>query len=90
MITTNRIPLLLCLVFYGINLLGQTSSTPSGAGTSISPYLISSLDELYWIQDENKTASSIYIELANDIDASATSTWTNGWEPIGGTFSGVF
>ena len=90
MITTNRIPLLLCLVFYGINLLGQTSSTPSGAGTSISPYLISSLDELYWIQDENKTASSIYIELANDIDASATSTWTNGWEPIGGTFQGSF
>ena len=86
----NRFILILSLVFCSFNLLGQTSSTPFGAGTSISPYLISNLNELYWIQSQNKTAATVYIELTNDIDASATSTWTNGWEPIGGTFQGSF
>ena len=36
----NRFILILSLVFCSFNLLGQTSSTPFGAGTSISPYLI--------------------------------------------------
>jgi len=78
--------------------LAQTATLPSGDGSSGNPYLIATLENLYWI-----TADSVrwseglhYVQTAN-IDASATSTWVDGdnkgWSPIGTDitrFSGTY
>lgn len=77
-------------VLLSANLLfGQTATAPSGAGTSVSPYQISSLNNLYWIS-QNSLAWGAYYQQTTDIDASSTSTWNSngsggyyGWTPIG-------
>lgn len=53
----------------------------TGSGTQADPYIISDVDDL---QDMNLDLSAYY-ELANDIDASATSGWNSGlgFEPVG-------
>src|SRR5690606_17074110 len=52
----------------------------AGSGTSGSPYLITTVDQLNEIRD----FPSAYWKLANDIDASATINWNDGlgWIPI--------
>jgi hypothetical protein len=70
----------------------QTSIAPSGSGTSSNPYLISSLENLYWISTSLISNSIVFTNntfflQTNDIDASATSSWTNKWIPIGGRTS---
>lgn len=52
----------------------------AGSGTSGSPYLITTVDQLNEIRD----FPSAYWKLANDIDASATINWNDGlgWTPI--------
>ncbi len=62
----------------------QSSTPPSGSGTSGDPYLITSLDNLYWLS-QNSTEWDKYYEQTADIDASSTSTWDSGagFSPIG-------
>jgi hypothetical protein len=57
----------------------------TGLGTQASPYIISTLDDLNMVRNN----LSAYYILANDIDASATSTWNSGagWVPIGNSTS---
>ncbi len=71
------------------------SSAPQGEGTTSNPYLISTLNELLWISENPGEWDKHYLQ-TDDIDASATSLWSdgNGWQPIGtGTtrgFTGVY
>jgi hypothetical protein len=65
-------------------LQAQTATAPSGSGTSIDPYQIATLNNLYWISQNSSSWSSYFMQTA-DIDASATSSWNSGagWTPIG-------
>lgn len=83
--------LLLFFTLLHLNGYSQTATAPSGSGSSADPYLISSLDNLYWVSTSlinNATFSDGKFFLqTNDIDASSTSSWTNKWIPIGGRIS---
>jgi hypothetical protein len=59
-------------------------STPSGAGTSGDPYLIATLDNLYWIAENATRWDKVYKQTA-DIDATTSSSWDGGagFSPIG-------
>jgi hypothetical protein len=61
-----------------------TNWTPSGAGTSESPYQIANLNNLVWMMETESSWNS-YFELTADIDASASSSWDGGkgFAPIG-------
>ena len=65
---------------------GFTTGTgePSGSGTSVSPYLVSTINNLYWITQNSDEWDKDYKQTAN-IDASTTSTWDSnaGFSPIG-------
>jgi len=74
--------------------LAQIPLQPTGSGTEADPYLISSLNKLYWVAYQNNTNGNTfngkYFKQTADIDASTTSTWFDdgedgyyGWEPIG-------
>ena len=85
----------LCLTLV---LQAQTTTPPSGSGTSADPYLIASLNNLYWISQNSTSWSGYFLQTA-DIDASATSSWNSGtgWAPIapftttsGTYFSGTY
>lgn len=80
----------------------QTATAPSsGDGSSGNPYQIETLENLYWLsqQEGNSDATGLYwsrnyIQTA-DIDASASSGWNSntGWNPIGNattSFSGTY
>jgi len=62
---------------------------PQGEGTEVAPYLISNLEELYWIADQvnnyNNNFEGKYFLQTNDIDARETKNWFGGkgWQPIG-------
>lgn len=69
----------------------QTATPPSaGDGSANNPYQISSINNLYWLQQDSNQWSKHYIQIAN-IDASATQTWNagKGWTPIGSAVSEV-
>ena len=87
----RNIILVLILSLFYLNGHSQTATAPSGSGTSADPYLISSLENLYWVSTSlinNATFSDGKFFLqTNNIDASATSSWTNKWIPIGGRTS---
>ncbi len=74
----------------GSSILDNQESTFAGTGTVADPYIITNLVEL---QNMKNNVSANYT-LANDIDASDTSTWgSGGWDPIGdwlSTFNGTF
>src|SRR6056297_153763 len=79
------------LVFFGVLALSlsskaQTATAPSGSGTSVDPYLIGSLENLYWIA-ENTVRWDYYYQQTANINASTTTTWFSGegWSPIGNT-----
>jgi len=59
-----------------------------GSGTLEDPYIIYDVDDLQAVS----TNLAAYYELANDIDASATSGWNggDGFAPIGPSFTGHF
>ena len=66
--------------------ISQTAEAPRGTGTSCDPYLVTSLNNLYWISQNSSTWSSgNYFVQLNDIDASSTASWNSGqgWEAIG-------
>ncbi len=78
--------LLTALSMPAVFLFSQTAVAPSGTGTSGDPYLISSLDNLYWVsQNSASWASGKYFQQTTDIDASGTSSWFSGagFVPIG-------
>ncbi len=58
-----------------------------GSGTSTDPYQISTLDDLQAMDDINY--NSYHFILTNDIDASATSSWNDGFNPIGFSQNGA-
>ncbi len=87
--------------FYATNSLGTVYSEqwtfntmpldpirPEGNGSKENPYLIASLNNLYWlsrqVQARNFFANKYFRQTA-DIDATVTSQWNQGagWEPIG-------
>ena len=82
---------LFLFTFISLSAIGQTAAEPSGSGTATDPYLISSLNELYWVstkQIENQSFSDgKYFLQTKNIDASDTANWSNGWIPIGGRSS---
>ena len=64
----------------------QTSTAPSGTGTQADPFLIATLDNLYWVtQNSSSWAYGKYFKQTANIDASATSFWDSGagLSPIG-------
>jgi hypothetical protein len=84
----NYIKTLCLLIFFSLSssviLQAQTPLTPSGGGTSSSdPYIISSLENLYWIADQvnNQGAdfTNKFFKQTADIDLGGYSNWT----PIG-------
>ncbi len=93
--------LFLGCLFSSCLLMAQTPVEPAaGDGTENSPYVIATLENLYWIAayndevgdpDQETRWSSHYIQVA-DIDASETADWFSGkgWLPIGNPFSGVY
>jgi Secretion system C-terminal sorting domain/The GLUG motif len=74
--------------------LSQTATVPSGSGASGDPYLVSTLDNLYWITQNSESWSSFFKQTA-DIDASSSFAWDSGkgFSPIGNTsttFTGTY
>ncbi len=69
-----------------VNGIPLADYTPSGTGSSGDPYLISSLENLYWLsQSDSVWDDNAYFQQTTDIDASITSTWDDsaGFSPIG-------
>lgn len=85
----------LWLIIGSTYLLGQTATAPStGDGSEDAPYQIASLDNLYWLSQNDAEWGKCFIQTA-DINAAATSTWDSGsgWSPIGNgitSFSGSY
>ncbi|MDZ4132451.1 MAG: GLUG motif-containing protein [Dethiobacteria bacterium] len=76
--------------------LAQTATLPTGSGIALDPYIIASLENLYWITADISRWSAYYKQTEN-IDATATYSWGSGagWTPIGtgataftGTYNG--
>ena len=60
------------------NLMSQTATPPaSGDGTVGNPYQIATLDNLYWLTQNELEWDKNYIQVAN-IDATNTSSWNTG------------
>ena len=76
--------LLVVILLLSNNLFAQTATQPSGTGTSGDPYLIATLDNLYWVTQNPTEWSKVYKQTAA-IDASSSSTWASGagFSPIG-------
>ena len=79
-----RFKVLTIFIFFSQILFSQTATAPSsGAGTELDPYLISNLNNLYWIASSSSNWNKFFKQTA-DIEASETSTWGGGgWTPIG-------
>ena len=77
---------LLCLTIVALNSISfsQSATAPAGGGTEADPYMITNLENLYWISANQSAWSSFFIQSA-DIDAAVTQTWNSGegWGPIG-------
>jgi len=72
-----------------VNTLPEDPVQPEGTGDTQNPYLISKLQELYWIADQvnnkNQDFKDKYFVQVADIDATDTKDWFDGlgWIPIG-------
>ncbi len=92
----KKIYTLAFILLYAANLStaqAQTETAPSGSGTAGDPHLISSLNNLAWLQDPNNdSAWNDYYKQTANIDASPTSTWNSGlgFSPIGDSASSGF
>ena len=74
-------------------IIGMYPTTPSGNGSSATPYLIANLNNLYWLSQHSEAWSTgKYIEQTADIDASVTSSWDEGagFSPIGDASKNFF
>ena len=90
----KRFYLILAVIFSFHFLTAQTAVQPSGSGTTEDPYLVETLDNLYWTTQNNSSWDKYFIQTAN-IDATATSGWHSGagFSPIGSAttpFSGSY
>ncbi len=72
------------LLFYALYVVfmmpdsnAQNSVTPNGSGTEQDPYVISSLDNLYWLSINNSEWDK-YFTQSLDIDATNTNNWNVG------------
>ena len=79
----NRLFLIIILslvqAFSGIANAAPTSEVPSGSSTESDPYLISSLNNLYWLsQTPSEWCSGKYFKQTADIDAASTSNLDHG------------
>ncbi len=61
------------MLFLG-QLNAQTQTAPSGTGTELDPYLIESLENLYWVQQNSTSWDKHFLQTAN-IDAIFTLYW---------------
>lgn len=63
--------------------MAQTGVAPAGEGTSVSPYLIATLENLVWVREQTNASTTWsngkYFEQTADIDLISISNWT----PIG-------
>lgn len=82
-----RIGLALAIVGFLMPLvMSQPVLAMTGSGTEGDPYIISSLADLQAMADGVTYAADAYYELANGIDASATTTWN--WDAGRGVYEG--
>ncbi|MEE9432317.1 MAG: GLUG motif-containing protein [Melioribacteraceae bacterium] len=79
--------------------MAQTATQPSGRGTEVSPYLINTLENLYWITQNTDKWWNVFYKQTADIDASSTNKWSwddgsknkaVGFKSIGDNVSGSF
>ena len=73
------------LLFYIFNLMfAQTSSQPNGSGTENDPYLISGINQLYWISQNSDSWDKYFLQ-TSDINAGSSKNWNSGkgFTPIG-------
>ena len=75
--------MLIVLLAMSTNLMAA-GTQPSGSGTAVSPYQVSTLNNLLWISTTSSSWDK-YFEQTTNIDASGTSTWNGGagFSPIG-------
>lgn len=76
----------LALILAALPLLAKNEPiTPPGEGTKDSPYLISKMEHLVWMQETVENSYRKYYKLTCDLDASETKSWNNGkgFIPIG-------
>lgn len=76
---------ILTLQLFGSSLIAQTATAPaSGDGTVGNPYQIATLDNLFWLTQNDTEWDKAFIQIA-DIDASSTTSWDGGqgFTPIG-------
>jgi len=89
--------MLVMSVFYIVApmmLSAQTATPPLGSGTSSDPYLVTTLNNLFWITQNNSTWNMVFKQTA-DIDATTSSSWDGGagFSPIGNSvtpFTGLY
>ena len=96
----NLIAIVTILFLWTSPLFAQTATPPSaGDGSEGDPYRISTLDNLFWLSQNDSEWDKHYIQTA-DIDASGTASWDDGdggdaegFSPIGNesvSFSGTY
>lgn len=76
----------LALILAALPLLAKNEPiTPPGEGTKDSPYLISKMEHLVWMEKNVEYSYRKYYKLTCDLDASETKSWNNGkgFIPIG-------
>jgi hypothetical protein len=101
MIRFKRLLVLIAAAFVAAT--AQTAVAPSaGDGSKDDPYLISNLENLYWIAADDYSTVPIptqaerwaaHYRQTTNINAAATSSWPGGWNPIGNSilfFSGSY
>ena len=84
----------LIIIFNTTTVKAQTADAPTGSGTSGDPYLIATLNNLYWVTQTTSSWNKYFLQTA-DIDASSTSGWGggSGFSPIGNSttqFTGTY
>lgn len=80
--------LLFSALFVSTLLWSQTAVQPTGSGTEEDPYLIATLENLYWVSTYVNSGGStldVHFKQTANIDASPTVDWFGGegWVPIG-------
>ena len=50
------------LLFLNLSLLAQTADQPSGSGTENDPYLVGTLNNLYWMTENSGEWDKYYIQ----------------------------
>ena len=80
----NKNFILFFLMVMSASLLAQPGEQPSGSGTENDPYLVGTLNNLYWMMENSGEWDKYYVQTST-IDASTTSAWDDGqgFTPLG-------